>query len=426
MTNTLTAHESLIQRASTIIVVTANVGRNLYQASFAKHVDLLCSMLRMQGHRKSVILIAVSSPYDFVLDKTIATYICTYDFTESAMQALVRVLWGDVDASGRLPGSLQRTKKVPKTRRTWIVEEYDRQRDGPHLKRLLSSLSQTSSSSLKLLASATTGTFELVDTRMDESHFVVRNSSTNLLYGFSATYSVNGTGILAAIFVDPAKRNHSIGRSLYRRAMLHLKNQADVSTIQVGSSLPSLFPGIPVRDEGTRDWLACMGWTSQTSKKLSNLVLGELDHWNMPGDALSKIRQAGLTFDLVQGSGHPESNRVISLVQQHASPEVAELYSLAMRGYSACGIVRVKGADGAILGATVVCAPRSPMTTFIPMLNSGEEDVGGILSPLACQKSNESLVMQALVLMGLRQNKAHEARRAVLTSVSECVVGNGD
>jgi hypothetical protein len=157
---------------------------------------------------------------------------------------------------------------------------------------------------------------------------------------------------------------------------------------------------------------------SQTLKKLSNLVLGELDPRNMPSDALSKIKEAGLTFDLVQGSGHPESNRVVSPVQQHASPEVAELYSLAMRGYSACGIVRVKGPDGAILGATVVRAARSLMTTFILMLDSREGDTGGILAPLSYQKSDESLVMQALVLVGLRPNKAHGARRIVLASVS--------
>lgn len=121
---------------------------------------------------------------------------------------------------------------------------------------------------------------------------------------------------------------------------------------------------------------------------------------------------------IAHNAKHSESNRVIRLVQQYASPEIAELYSLAMRGYSACGIVRVKGPDGAILGATVVCAPRSPMTSFIPILDSGEEDVGGIMAPLAYQKSNEFLVMQAVVLMGLRQNKAHGARKTVLVSVS--------
>lgn len=117
-------HENLIRRASTVIIVTANASRNLYQASFAKHVDLLCATLRMQGKRSSVIVIAVSSPYDFVLDKTIGTYLCTFDFTENAMQALVRVLWGESVAQGSLPGSLRPGKKAAplKSRRIWIVE----------------------------------------------------------------------------------------------------------------------------------------------------------------------------------------------------------------------------------------------------------------------------------------------------------------
>ncbi|KAJ4177025.1 hypothetical protein NW755_014091 [Fusarium falciforme] len=140
----------------TIVVVIANASRNLYQASFAKHVDLMCSMLRMQGKKKSVIIIAVSSHYDFVLDKSIGTYVCTFDFTENAMQALVRVLWGECVAQGSLPGTLRKTKKASKSRRNWIVEGYDRHRDGPYLKGLLHALSQTSSASLKPLHLVTT------------------------------------------------------------------------------------------------------------------------------------------------------------------------------------------------------------------------------------------------------------------------------
>ena len=54
-------------------------------------------------------------------------------------------------------------------------------------------------------------------------HFVVRNSSTQALYGFVATYFTSGVGIIGALFVDPSKRNVSIGRSLLRRALKNLK-----------------------------------------------------------------------------------------------------------------------------------------------------------------------------------------------------------
>lgn len=81
-------HENLINRASVIIIVTADANRNLYQSGFTKHVAMICSMLRASGQKKSLVVVAVSSPYDFALDnKTVGTYVCTFDFTETAMQA---------------------------------------------------------------------------------------------------------------------------------------------------------------------------------------------------------------------------------------------------------------------------------------------------------------------------------------------------
>lgn len=83
-------HENLINRASVIIIVTADANRNLYQSGFTKHVAMMCSMLRASGQKKSLVVVAVSSPYDFALDnKTVGTYICTFDFTETAMQVSI-------------------------------------------------------------------------------------------------------------------------------------------------------------------------------------------------------------------------------------------------------------------------------------------------------------------------------------------------
>ena len=63
--------------------MTADANRNLYQAGFTKHVSMMCSMLRASGQKKSFLVVAVSSPYDFAMDKSIGTYICTFDFTET-------------------------------------------------------------------------------------------------------------------------------------------------------------------------------------------------------------------------------------------------------------------------------------------------------------------------------------------------------
>ena len=136
-------HENLINRASCIIIVTADANRNLYQNGFTKHVAMMCSMLSAGGKKKSLIVVSVSSPYDFAMDKSIGTYICTFDFTETAMSALVRALFGEFVPQGTLPGTLRKSRKVQKSRQHWLVESWNRDRDHRGLQALIKTIEKT-------------------------------------------------------------------------------------------------------------------------------------------------------------------------------------------------------------------------------------------------------------------------------------------
>ncbi len=109
---------------------------------------------------------------------------------------------------------------------------------------------------LPFLRAATAASFELFNPSIDESHFVVRNSSTKALYGFCATYYTKGVGIIGAIFVDPTKRNLSIGRSLHRRALRNLTQARGIKKIQLGASFPGRLPGRAGRGHDQREGLA--------------------------------------------------------------------------------------------------------------------------------------------------------------------------
>jgi beta-N-acetylhexosaminidase len=59
-------HENLINRASAVIVLTADANRNIYQQGFTKHVAMICNMNYSSGgerKEKPLIVVAVSSPY---------------------------------------------------------------------------------------------------------------------------------------------------------------------------------------------------------------------------------------------------------------------------------------------------------------------------------------------------------------------------
>jgi beta-N-acetylhexosaminidase len=158
-------HENLINRAACIIIVTADASRNLYQNGFTKHVAMMCSMLSAGGKKKSLIVVSVSSPYDFAMDKSIGTYICTFDFTETAMAALVRALFGVFVPQGTLPGTLRKSRKVQKSRQNWLVERYNRDRDHRGLQALIKVIEKTAPPSQRCaLSGSTADSFSLVST----------------------------------------------------------------------------------------------------------------------------------------------------------------------------------------------------------------------------------------------------------------------
>jgi beta-N-acetylhexosaminidase len=373
-------------------------------------------------------VVAVSSPYDFAMDKSIGTYICTFDFTETAMAALVRVLCGKFKPQGTLPGTLRKSRKVLKSRQHWLVEAYNRDRDARGLNDLLQTLARASAPAQQFLQTTSAHTFELCSPHIEEAHFVVRNSSTQALYGFCATYFAQDTGIIGALFVDPAKRNVSIGRSLQRRALRGLTQKPGLAKLQLGSAFPGVFPGIPAAADdgaGLRQWFANGGWDLQFPRRLANLAIPSLAGWSAPEGLLQNIQRAGISFDLVHGLG---DESVLAHVAAHASPEVLELYRFALLEAKTCGVVRAKGgggtAEGAggLLGTVVVCSPGSLLAGFVPPLGGLRgEMVGGIVAPVLGGSSavQAGLVLQGLALMGLRQNKAHKAQRSVLSWVQD-------
>lgn len=414
-------HENLINRASCIIIVTADANRNLYQAGFAKHVSMMCSMLRASGQKKSLIVVAVSSPYDFAMDKSIGTYVCTFDFTETAMAALVRALCGKFKPQGTLPGTLRRSRKVLKPRQHWLVEAYDRDRDAAGLDDLLRALARASASTHRFLQTTSAHTFELFNPDVEEAHFVVRNSSTHAVYGFCATYTIRGTGIIGAILVDPTKRNLSIGRSLQRRAVRVLTQKRGIQKIQLGMSFPGVFLGIPADDSaGLKQWFAKGGWDLQFPRRLANMMIAALSGWSVPEGLLQSIQRAGLSFDLIHGLENAES--VLEHVRAYANPEVLELYRFALHEARMCGVIRAKGHAETLLGTVIICSPGSPLASFMPALQGSpaEGPIGGIVAPVVGPSTPQAkLVLQGLALMGVRQNKAHKSARSVLSWVQD-------
>lgn len=418
-------HENLINRASAVIVVTADAGRNLYQYGFAKHVSMICKMSQLGEKReKPLVVVAVSSPYDFAMDSSLGTYVCTFDFTETALQALVKLLSGELSPTGTLPGSLRQNHKVHQSKQYWLVEHWDRERDAHGLDALLMNIQEESRVSQRsILAGCTTKTF-LLNTVVDEAHFVVRNSSTQALYGFCSTYyfESTGTGVVGPILVDPERRNLSIARSLHTRAAKILLQKPGIKRLQFGSRIPSVFLGIPSSNNSERkrlrQWCTNLGWSNPLSRSVCSMQLSNLQSWTIPERLLHTMQHTEVAFDLIQGMDH--AGAVLDLVQTSSRQGIMEIYGLALADQYGCSVIRAKRTeDGALLGTIILYNGNSSWADAVPAVKDHGEFMGGLSSPVISPSAGEfSTLLQGLILLGIRQHQKQLATAVLLDYVS--------
>ena len=419
-------HENLINRAGAIIVLTADANQNLYQHGFTKHVALICrSQFSPGGERreKPIVVVSVSSPYDFAMDSSIGTYICTYDFTETALQAFVKILFGELPPKGALPGTVSQSQKLHQSKQHWLVETWNEERDAIALDRLLQSLQRDGPVNHRsILSSCSSSSFLLGIPEVDEYHFVVRNSSTQALYGFCSTYFFRSTktGVIGSILVDPERRKLSIGHSLHNRAIRNLLQREGIKRFQLGSRLPSIFLGIPIRNierKGLRPWFSNLGWNSALSRRVCSMVLQNLSTWTAAASIAESLRTAEVEFDLVHGGEYAES--ILDHIQTTSRQGMLEIYKLAMADQTGSGIIRAKRLkDGTILGTVILYNTESNWSEAVPLLRDMNEVMGGISCPVISPSVGEySTLLQGLILLGVRQLKKELAEAVILDCV---------
>ena len=421
-------HENLINRASAIIIVTADANRNLYQHGFTKHVSMICNMQYSSGgekREKPLIVVAVSSPYDFAMDHNIGTYLCTYDFTETALVSLVKVLYGEFTPAGALPGTISQSQKLSQSKQHWLVEAFNEERDSNGLDNLIRSCVEGNTPGLHSeLSSATSTSFTIRNPEVLEAHFVVRNSSTQALYGFCSTYffKPTGTGVIGSIFVDPGRRKLSIGHSLHNRAIRTLLQREGIQRFQLGSRLPSIYLGIPTGHGGERkrlrSWFANLGWNTALSRSVCSMVARNLLTWTPPEGMAKSLQSAGADFDLVYGWEYAAP--VLDHIKTNNRQGLAAVYKMALSDPSACGIIRAKRPDdGALLGTVVLYNMHSQLAEFVPAMKDVGELSGGISSPVISPSVGEfSTLLQGLILLGMRQIKQQGCNVCILDYVS--------
>ncbi|KAK6361883.1 hypothetical protein TWF730_005595 [Orbilia blumenaviensis] len=356
-------HENLIEAASMIIVVTADANQNRYQYGFTKHISAISKIPTDRFPKgKQVIVIAVSSPYDFWIDKSIGTYVCTYDFTETAIDALVKVIFGKKNAKGLLPGTIfKRRRQQQQPKQQWLVEHWKKSRDLQSLQQLLEAVRRASTETPSLyidLATLPAAAYLTEDIIMndgsvilEQQNFVVRNSSTRALYGFCSTYfnPRSGVGSIGIIVVDPARRKLSIGNSLHASALRYLRQKKGIKRVSVGSRFPAGYLGMPVPlnqnlmmanlTEGMdttktfKTWFRNFGWPETSSSRVYRLILSNLADWKPPLTISKQLSESGISFELISDAKSATApllyEQTMEFVRSHDNGRYIDPYRIA-------------------------------------------------------------------------------------------------
>lgn len=386
---------------------------------------MLCKSSSGDKRQKPLIVISVSSPDDFALDSSIGTYICTYDFTETALEKLVDVLSGDLTPTGSLPSSINRSRKIHQSKQHWPVDNWDTEGDAAALDSLIQTLQEeTSAGRTSELAGCSSSTFLMHNSKVEESHFVVRNTSTGALNGFCSTYyfKSTGTGVLGAILVAPERRRLSIGSSLHARAIKSLQSKSGIKRLQLGSRLPSVYLGIPsdshLECKRLRQWFANLGWHPVTSRSVYSMILRDIPAEISSPNGAESLQE--LDFELVQGKEYADS--IMDHVKTNTRQGLIEVYALALAHPTACSIVRAKKPnEEAILGTVIlynINSGHQQWADATPWLKDSKRAIGGISSPVISPNTGDySILLQCLILLGVRYLADQQVESVILDHV---------
>ena len=196
----LPLHASLIKRAAAVIFVTVNAlqtPQQAYQIRMAEAVKQICGS-------KPFVALAACDPYDLLSARPFGTYLCTYEYSQAALETAAAVVFGERHAPGALPVG---TPGVPVRRqqKQWFVEVWEKRKD------LYASADLWKDCLGKKWPLDASTLSTLLDRPGYSKHFVVRNPVTHELLGLATTYTImlgpnQLIGSLALLIVRPTHR----------------------------------------------------------------------------------------------------------------------------------------------------------------------------------------------------------------------------
>lgn len=320
------------------------------------------------------------SPIDNQLQIPFPTVIQTADYTPAALEAAAALFFSEQSVSvGSATHEPARTETLRP--RLWLVEQWNEARD---IQTVLDLWTQNISTRFSIdhqtLAS-------LLRRPGYAKHYVVRDSRTEEVLGFCATYLsyVDQEGekliaSLAVLLVRPRSRQQGVGLSLHNHAIGQLKKTRGVIRLQLGSTFPRILYGPPLGIHLNEEWFRRRGWILDREvpgqgQEICDLVLNFTD-WRYTEPIASSSPQFRLC-------SQEDMVKVLAIVEQVSIRQAKmgwfDQYSSLMNGPNVKDII-LGVEDGIIIAAALSYIPGcgSSIASNLPWAGQIGNDVGGV------------------------------------------------
>ncbi|ORX44457.1 glycoside hydrolase, partial [Hesseltinella vesiculosa] len=277
-----------IDQAAHVIIGTANANLHPFQCTMVQRAHQ-----RLQ-QKNNLTVVAVINPYDLMAFPEIDTYLVTYEYTPPAHEAAVRLIFGEIPSTSRLPVKIpgdQASSTSSEESEDFTIQAYDANDDLTQAWALWNhalgdSWPLDKQQFHKVLTNPTA----------HPCHFVARSVQSSKIIGFAATMigDEGKAGQLALLVVDPDHQRRGVGSKLHDAALDHLRSQGATASLRLGSTYPRFFPGLPRSQDKHADFFARRGW-QVASTEVHDLV-GNLTEYSTPPRLTQRMEREKIWF----------------------------------------------------------------------------------------------------------------------------------
>ena len=336
---------------------------------------------------KPCIIVVCCSPIDNQLSIPFPTVIQTAGYTPAALEATAALIFSEQSTflGGAVPGPAGVETSRP---RLWPVEQWNEARDMSTVLDLWTqNISDRFSIDHHTLAA-------LLRRPGYAKHYVVRDSRTEEILGFCATYlsyvdqeGENLIASLAVLIVRSTSRQRGVGLSLHNHAIDQLKRTRGVIRLQLGSTFPRILYGPPLGTQLNEEWFRRRGWQLNKDvpgqgQTIYDLVLNFTD-WRYVAPKSPPMPQFRLC-------SQEDMAKVLAMVEEVSIRQGKmgwfDQYSSLMNGPNVKDIVLGVERD-AIIAAALTYTPScgSPIASNLPWASRIGNDVGGVTCICICR-----------------------------------------